>query len=101
MPADDDACRLDVWLWRAHLFKSRARAAAFCIEDGLRINRIKTGKAHHPVRPGDVLTLALGAQVRVLRVLSLGTRRGPAAEARGLYEDLVSSRLAAPHGPAL
>ncbi len=97
----DGACRLDIWLWRARLFKSRARAAAFCIEDGLRINRIKTGKAHHPVRPGDVLTLALGTQVRVLRVVSLGTRRGPASEARGLYENLDSSRLAAPHDPAL
>jgi ribosome-associated heat shock protein Hsp15 len=97
----EGACRLDVWLWRARLFKSRARAAAFCAEDGLRINRIKTGKAHHPVRLGDVLTLALGTQVRVLRVVSLGTRRGPASEARGLYENLNSSRLAAPHGPAL
>lgn len=95
------SCRLDVWLWRARLFKTRARAASFCFEDGLRINRIKTGKAHHPVRPGDVLTLTLGAQVRVLRVVSLGTRRGPAAEAQTLYEDVVSSRLAAPHGPAL
>lgn len=95
------SCRLDVWLWRARLFKSRARATAFCVEDGLRINRIKTAKAHHPLRPGDVLTLALGAQVRVLRVVSLGARRGPADEARGLYEDLASSRLAAPRGPAL
>ena len=97
----EDACRLDIWLWRARLFKSRARATAFCVEDGLRINRIKTGKAHHPVRPGDVLTLALGTQVRVLRVVSLGTRRGPASEACGLYEDLDSSRLAAPRAPAL
>lgn len=97
----EGACRLDIWLWRARLFKSRARAAAFCVGDGLRINRIKTGKAHHPVRPGDVLTLALGVQVRVLRVVSLGTRRGPASEARGLYENLNSSRLAAPHDPAL
>lgn len=100
MPAED-ACRLDIWLWRARLFKSRARATAFCVEDGLRINRIKTGKAHHPVRPGDVLTLALGTQVRVLRVVSLGTRRGPAPEARDLYEDLNPSCLAAPRGPAL
>lgn len=97
----EGACRLDVWLWRARLFKSRARATAFCVEDGLRINRIKTGKAHHLVRPGDVLTFALGAQVRVLRVVSLGTRRGPAAEARTLYEELNSSRLAALHDPAL
>jgi ribosome-associated heat shock protein Hsp15 len=100
LPADP-TCRLDVWLWRARLFKSRARATAFCIEEGLRINRIKTGKAHHPVRPGDVLTLAVGAQVRVLRVAALGTRRGPASEARSLYEDLDSSRLAALRGPAL
>lgn len=97
----DAACRLDVWLWRAHLFKSRARAAAFCAEEGLRINRRKTDKAHHPVRPGDVLTFPLGPHVRVLRVRALGTRRGPAAEARSLYEDLAPLRLAAPGGPAL
>ena len=97
----EGACRLDVWLWRARLFKSRARAASFCADDGLRINRIKTDKAHHPVRPGDVLTFAVGDLVRVLRVVSLGTRRGPAPEARGLYEVLNSSRLAAPHDPAL
>jgi ribosome-associated heat shock protein Hsp15 len=38
------------------------------------------------VRPGDVLTFAQGKEIRVVRVLALGERRGPAAEARTLYE---------------
>jgi ribosome-associated heat shock protein Hsp15 len=97
----EERCRLDVWLWRARLFKSRARAAAFCAEGTLRINRRKTERAHHAVRPGDVLTFALGTEIRVLRVRALGTRRGPSAEARMLYEDLHATRLAAPHTPAL
>ncbi len=45
-------------------------------------------KAHHTVRPGEVLTFARGHQVRVIKVLALGTRRGPAPEAQALYEDL-------------
>ena len=49
-------------------------------------------KAHARLRPGDVLTLALGSPergtIKVWRVLLLAERRGPPAEARGLYEDL-------------
>ena len=91
MPAEP-GCRLDVWLWRARFFRSRARAASFCAEGSVRINRMKTEKAHHAVRVGDVLTFALGSHVRVLRVIALGARRGPAVEARTLYEDLDPPR---------
>lgn len=100
MPVEP-GCRLDVWLWRARLFRSRARATSFCAEGRIRINRVKTDKAHHPVRPGDVLTFALGSHVRVLRVVALGTRRGPASEARDLYDDLDPPRLAASGEPAV
>jgi ribosome-associated heat shock protein Hsp15 len=50
------------------------------------------------VRPGDVLTFALNRQVRVIRVVALGHRRGPAPEAQALYEDLDPP--AAPQGDA-
>jgi ribosome-associated heat shock protein Hsp15 len=46
-------------------------------------------KAHYLVRPGDVLTFPQGPQIRVVRVVQLGARRGPATEARTLYEDLA------------
>lgn len=83
-----DACRLDRWLWMARFLKSRTRAAAFATTGRLRINRQPVAKAHALVRPGDVLTFVLGVQVRVIRVVALPERRGPAAEARLLYDDL-------------
>lgn len=85
-----DTQRLDKWLWCARFFKSRSAASRFCDDGRLRISGQVTHKAHHAVRPGDVLTFPLGPHIRVIRVLALATRRGPAAEARVLYEDLSS-----------
>ena len=45
-------------------------------------------KAHLGVRTGDVLTFPKGRDIRVVRVVGLGTRRGPATEAQTLYDDL-------------
>ncbi len=68
--------------------KARAECTRL-IEGGLvRINRQATEKAHARLRPGDVITLALRGQVRVIEVVSLAPRRGPAAEARTLYREL-------------
>lgn len=80
--------RIDKWLWHARFFKSRSLASKFCQMGKLRVNGEPTSKAHLGVRVGDVLTFALGAQVRVVRIAALGERRGPAPEARALYEDL-------------
>jgi ribosome-associated heat shock protein Hsp15 len=81
--------RLDKWLWFARLAKSRTLAARLVEEGHVRVNRLKIDKPAQTIKPGDVLTLSLGAQIRVLRVLNPGTRRGPATEARGLYEDVT------------
>ena len=54
----------------------------------LRINGQRSEKPAQPVRPGDVLTFPQERRIRVVRVEALGTRRGPAAEAEGLYTDL-------------
>ena len=83
------ALRLDKWLWHARFFKSRSLAAAYCAEARLRLNRRHIGRASAPVRVGDVLTFPLGDAIRVVRVLALGKRRGPPAEARTLYVDLT------------
>ncbi|WP_019015182.1 RNA-binding S4 domain-containing protein [Elioraea tepidiphila] len=80
--------RLDRWLWCARFIKTRAAAARLAEQGRIRINRQRTEKAHARVRPGDVLTFGIGPSVRVVRVLALGNRRGPAEEARQLYEDL-------------
>jgi ribosome-associated heat shock protein Hsp15 len=80
--------RLDKWLWFARFVKSRALATRLVTEGNMRVNGAPTQKAHLAVKPGDVLTFALGPHIRVIRVAALGSRRGPAPEARLLYEDL-------------
>lgn len=93
MPAEDRAAgdgpiRLDRWLWHARFFRSRSLAAAAVTGGRMRVNSRVVAKPAQPVRPGDVLTFTLGRRVVVVRILAPGTRRGPAPEARALYEDL-------------
>ena len=88
----EDACRADVWLWRARFFKTRAMAARF-LEDG-RVRLTRTGmesrldKPSRVVKPGDHLVFAIGGRLVAVKIEALGERRGPASEARTLYSDL-------------
>lgn len=81
--------RIDRWLWFARFFKSRTLAAKLCAGHRVRVNRQIVAKASAGIKIGDVLTFPQGQRVRVVRVLDLGTRRGPAEEAQTLYEDLT------------
>ena len=81
--------RIDKWLWYVRLAKTRTAAQKLAISGSVRVNREKNTSASRAVRIGDVLTVGLGSGVRVLRVVALGERRGPASEARLLYEDLT------------
>ena len=81
--------RLDKWLWHARFFKTRSIASKYCEEGRLRVNGEPTQKAHYAARIGDVLTFPLGTEIRVVRIVALGERRGPAPEAQALYEDLT------------
>ncbi|MDN2567223.1 RNA-binding S4 domain-containing protein [Aquibium sp. A9E412] len=83
-----DRQRIDRWLFFARVVKSRSLAARLAQSGRVRVNREKIAQAAHAVKPGDVLTITLDRQVLVYRVLAPGARRGPAAEARLLYEDL-------------
>ena len=83
-----ETLRVDKWLWFARLFKSRTLAAVLCQSGRLRINGVIVQKAHQGLKPGDVLTFPKADYIRVIRVIALGSRRGPASEAQGLYEDL-------------
>jgi ribosome-associated heat shock protein Hsp15 len=80
--------RIDKWLFFARVVKSRSLAAKLAESGQVRLNREKIEQASQPVKPGDVLTITLGRRILVYRVLDGGTRRGPAEEARKLYEDL-------------
>jgi ribosome-associated heat shock protein Hsp15 len=86
---DRDWQRLDKWLWCARFMRARSDCAALVAEGRIRINRQQTDKAHARLRPGDVLTLPVRGEVRVIRVLALANRRGPAAEAATLFEELA------------
>jgi ribosomal 50S subunit-recycling heat shock protein len=87
-----DGCRIDVWLWRARFFKTRSLAARFVESGRLRMTReaveARIDKPARPVKPGDSLVFALGGRLIAVRVEGLGERRGPAAEAHGLYAPL-------------
>lgn len=80
--------RLDKWLWFARVLKSRTLAATAVAEGRVRLNKARVVKPAQSVKPGDVLTIALREKVLILKVLDPGARRGPAAEARLLFEDL-------------
>lgn len=82
--------RLDKWLWFARVVKTRALAAKLVTAGHVRLNGARAAGPDKPVRPGDVLTIALERQVRVLRVVAPGERRGPYEEARRLYDDLTA-----------
>jgi len=86
---DRDWQRLDKWLWCARFMKARSDCAALVALGSIRINRQPTEKAHARLRVGDVLTIPVRGTVRVLTVLSLAHRRGPATEARTLYRDIT------------
>jgi len=89
----EDACRADVWLWRARFFKTRSLAARFVEEGRIRLTRAgaesRVDKPSRTLKPGDVLVFALGGRLIAVRMLAAGERRGPASEAQGLYEPVV------------
>lgn len=92
MPAeqeDRDWQRLDKWLWCARFMRARSDCAALVAFGSIRINRQPTDKAHARLRVGDVLTVPVHRSGRVVRVVSLAARRGPASEARLLYEEIL------------
>ncbi len=80
--------RLDKWLWHARVVKARTSAAALVEAGHVRINGVREAAPGHAIKVGDVLTIGLDRSVRVLRVVGFAERRGDAAAARLLYDDL-------------
>ncbi len=95
--------RIDKWLWQARFFKTRTLAAAVVAAGGVRVDGDIIHKPARIVAPGHVLTFLQGRDVKVVRVVAMGVRRGPAAEAQALYDDLSpppQPRDAVPENPA-
>ena len=79
--------RLDQWLWFARLVKSRSLAGRLCAQGAVWVNQAAVSKPNHSIRIGDIVIAPQGPFRRTVRVLALGARRGPAIEARQLYEE--------------
>ncbi len=80
--------RLDKWLWQTRFYKTRGLAQRMCGAGKVRINNRRVRKAHYALKAGDILTFPQGSCIRVVRILDLPERRGPASEAQRCYEDV-------------
>lgn len=90
-----DGVRVDIWLWRARFFKTRALATDYVSRKGIRVTRHgqtrKSDKAGLRIAPGDVLTFYKAKAIETVEVLQIGERRGPASEAQTLYRRVEGS----------
>lgn len=91
--------RVDKWLWHARFFKTRSLAAKQVSAGHVRVNGSKISKPAHTIVPGDVLTFAQARMIRVVEVVALGDRRGPAPEAQTLYLDRSEKQDTMPRNP--
>lgn len=94
-----DTIRLDKWLWHARFFKSRSLAAGVVSSGKVRVDGQPVSKPARAVGPGDVLTFTKESDVKVVKVLACGERRGPALEAQLLYDDMSPEKIARPKNP--
>jgi ribosome-associated heat shock protein Hsp15 len=87
-----DSVRLDIWMWRARFFKTRAFATSQIKRRGVRLTRgpgtRRIDKPGTSISVGDIVTFGRGPHIRSVEVLMFGTRRGPADEARRLYREI-------------
>jgi ribosome-associated heat shock protein Hsp15 len=94
----DDRQRIDKWLWHARVVRTRSAAAALAASGRVRLNGARVVAPAKAVRAGDVLTIALDARVRVLKVTGFALRRGGADGAMALYQDLAPVAATASSG---
>ncbi len=80
--------RIDKWLWHARVVRTRQSAALLVSSGHVRINARRIDAPGQQVKHGDIVTIALDRDIRMLRVVAFSERRGGAAEGRALYEDV-------------
>ncbi len=95
----DDTQRLDQWLWHARFFKTRSLATKLVTGGHVRVDGNRVSKPAHALRIGVTLTFPQAKRIRIIRVESLATRRGPAPEAQSLYTDLTPVEDKLPPNP--
>jgi ribosome-associated heat shock protein Hsp15 len=89
----DDRVRLDKWLWAARFYKTRSLAADAIAGGKVEVNGERAKRAR-PVQLGDEIHLRQGPYHHTVVVRELSARRGPAAEAAGLYQETDESKAA-------
>jgi ribosome-associated heat shock protein Hsp15 len=89
--SDRTKCRVDQWLWFARLAKSRSLAARLCIAGLVAVNGATVRKPSQTVRVGDIVVVPQGRMRRTARIVAIGQRRGPAVEARRLYQEAAAA----------
>jgi ribosome-associated heat shock protein Hsp15 len=80
--------RLDKLLWFLRQAKTRTMAKALAEGGHVRVNGRRTDRAHQKIAVGDILTIPVGKGVRVIELIALPARRGPASEAQSCYRVL-------------
>jgi ribosome-associated heat shock protein Hsp15 len=93
--------RLDKWLWFTRFCKTRALAQKAIERGQVTVNGKVVEKTSTTVRPGDRLEIVLGSFKHRVLVRGLGERRGPASEARALYEETAPPERLDPLAAAL
>jgi ribosome-associated heat shock protein Hsp15 len=83
-----DRQRIDKWLWHARVVKTRTSAAELVAKGHVRVNSARVVAPSHPVKVGDVLTIALDRRIRIWKVADFSERRGDADAARTLYVEV-------------
>ena len=81
--------RLDIYLYYIRIFKSRSIATKFVLTNRLRISGQVTQKPHKMISVGDVLTMTINNNIKILKVLDIPSRRGPYPESLNFYEDIT------------
>ena len=81
--------RLDIYLYYIRIFKSRSIATKFISTNRLRISGQVTLKPHKMISIGDILTMTINNNIKILKVLDIPNRRGPYSESLNFYEDIT------------
>ena len=81
--------RLDLYLYYIRIFKSRSLATKFVSSNRLRISGHVTQNPHKLISIGDVLTMTINDDIKILKVLDIPYRRGPYSEALNFYKDIT------------
>ena len=86
---EKNTLRLDVYLYYIRIFKSRSLATKYILSNRLRISGQVTQKPHKMISIGDVLSMTIRGNVKILKILDIPNRRGPYSESLNFYKDIT------------